>query len=83
MDEAAIVVQLDKVLDVERELKHLHIGLLVAIKNLLTPEQQAKLREIAKDGGTQLEHDTRKRLTEKVERVKEGTQKWAASGRDP
>ena len=54
MDEAALVAQLDKVLDVERELKHLHIGLLVAIKNLLTPEQQAKLREIAKDGGAQL-----------------------------
>jgi hypothetical protein len=27
--------------------------------------------------------DTRKRLTEKVERVKAGFQKWAASGRDP
>ena len=83
VDETAIGVQLDKVLDVERELKHLHVGLVVAIKNLLTPQQQAKLREIAKDGGAQLAEATRKRLTEKVERVKQGAQKWGADGRDP
>ncbi len=83
VDEAALDAQLDKVLDVEREVKHLHIGLLVAAKNLLTPEQQAKLREIAKDGGAQFMQDTRKRLSEKVERVKSGAEKWGASGRDP
>ena len=83
VDEAAIVAQLDKVLDAERELKHLHIGLLVTIKNQLTPEQEAKLRDLAKNGAPQLEEAVRQRLTEKVERVKEGAQKWAASGRDP
>ena len=83
VDETALNTQIDKVLDVEREVKHVHLGLLAATKNLLTPEQQAKLREIAKDGGKQLTEDTRKRLTEKVERVKAGAQKWAASGRDP
>ena len=83
LDEAALVAQLDKVLDAERELKRLHIGLLVAVKNLLTPGQQAQLRQIAQDGGAQLQQDARRRLTEKVERVKQGVQKWAASGRDP
>jgi Spy/CpxP family protein refolding chaperone len=83
VDETAIAEQLDKVLDVERELKHLHVGTAVAIKNLLTPEQQAKLREIASDGGKQLMEATRRRLTEKVERVQQGAQQWAASGRDP
>lgn len=83
VDEAALSAQLDKVLDVERELKQLHVGLLVAIKNLLTPEQQAKLRVLAKDGTAQLVEDARKRLTEKVERVKAGAQKMAESGRDP
>ena len=83
VDETALIAQLDKVLDVEREVKHLHVGLAVAVKNLLTPEQQSKLREIAKDGVAQLGEDTRKRLTEKVERVKEGAQKMAESGRDP
>jgi Spy/CpxP family protein refolding chaperone len=83
VDEAAIGAQLDRVLDVERELKHFHVGLAVAIKNLLTPEQQAKLRELAKDGGAQLMEATRKRLSEKVDRVKAGAQKWADGGRDP
>jgi len=83
VDEAAIGAQLDKVLAVERELKHLHVGMAVTIKNLLTPEQQAKMREITKDGGAQLENETRKRLTDKVEHVKAGMQKWADSGRDP
>ncbi|MBI4658377.1 MAG: periplasmic heavy metal sensor [Verrucomicrobia bacterium] len=83
VDEAALVAQLDKLLDAERELKHLHVGLLVAMKNLLTQEQRAKLREIARDGGAQLGEDARKRLTEKVERVTQGAQKWMENGRDP
>ena len=89
VDEAPLLAQLDKVLDVERELKHLNVGAGVAIKNLLTPEQVAKLREmsfeIAKNhtAFTKLEEETSKRITAKVERVKEGAQKWVASGRDP
>ena len=83
VEEAALVAQLDRILDVERELKHLHIGMLVAIKNLLTPGQQAKLREIAKSGAAQLGADTQKRLTEKVQRVTQAVQKMADSGRDP
>jgi Spy/CpxP family protein refolding chaperone len=83
VDEAAMNAQLDRVLDIEREVKHLHVGLLSAIKNLLTPQQQAKLREIANDGGAKLVAATRARLTDKVERVKQGVQKWAADGRDP
>jgi Spy/CpxP family protein refolding chaperone len=83
VDEAVLVAQLDKVLDMERDLKHLHVELLVAIKNLLLPEQQAKLREIAKDGGAQLSGDARKRLTEKVERVTADARKMAEGGRDP
>lgn len=83
VDEAALIAQLDKVLDAERDLKHLHIGLLARIKNLLTPEQQAKLKEITKDGGASFVEATRQRLNEKVQRVKESMQEWAASGRDP
>jgi Spy/CpxP family protein refolding chaperone len=83
VDEGAITAQLDKVLDIERALKHLHVGLLAAIKNLLTPEQQTKLREIGKDGVERLAEDARRRLSEKMERVKAGALEWAASGRDP
>ena len=83
VDEAALTAQLDKVLDAERDLKHLHIGLLAWIKNFLTPEQQAKLKEITKDGNGAFAEATRQRLTEKVHRVEAGIHEWAASGRDP
>ncbi len=83
LEGATVITQLDKVLDAERELKHLHVGLGVAIKNLLTPDQQATLREIAKTGFAQLGEDTRKRLSEKVERVKAGATKMAEGGTDP
>ncbi len=46
VDEQQALAQLDKVLDVEREVKRAQIGLMVRIKNKLTPEQQAQLREI-------------------------------------
>lgn len=82
-EEATVLAQLDKVLDAERALKHLHIGLMVAVKNLLTADQQAKLREMIKDGGTQFAEATRARLTEKMARVKEGAKAWADGGRDP
>jgi Spy/CpxP family protein refolding chaperone len=83
IEEKLILAQLDKVIEVERELRQLHVGLAVGVKNLLTPEQQAKLREISKDGVAPLGGDIRKRLTEKVERVKAGAHKWVESGRDP
>ncbi|MGH9840837.1 MAG: Spy/CpxP family protein refolding chaperone [Blastocatellia bacterium] len=47
VDEAQALTQLDKALGLEREIKRLHIGLLIRVKNKLTPEQQARLREIA------------------------------------
>ena len=56
-------------LDVEGEVKHLHIETMVWIKSRLSAEQQTKLREIAKEGGVRLAEDTRKRLTDKVTRV--------------
>jgi Spy/CpxP family protein refolding chaperone len=40
VDERALVAQLDKLLDVEREAKHLQIGSVVAVKNLLTPSSR-------------------------------------------
>lgn len=37
---------LDKVLDIEREIKRLHFGMGIRLKNKLTPDQQAKLQSI-------------------------------------
>jgi Spy/CpxP family protein refolding chaperone len=45
-DEQQTLAQLDKILGLERELKRAQFTLVVRIKNSLTPEQQARLREI-------------------------------------
>jgi Spy/CpxP family protein refolding chaperone len=44
VNEQQALSQLDKILDTEREIKHLHIGLAIRIKNKLTPEQQSRLQ---------------------------------------
>jgi Spy/CpxP family protein refolding chaperone len=46
VDEAQVLAQLEKVLNVEREVKRAQLLLMVRIKNKLTPEQQAKLRQL-------------------------------------
>jgi len=46
VNEQQALAQLDKVLDTEREIKRLHFGMAIALKNKLTPEQQAKLHEL-------------------------------------
>jgi Spy/CpxP family protein refolding chaperone len=46
VDESQVLSQLDKVLSVEREIKRTQIGLMTRIKNVLTLEQQAKLRQL-------------------------------------
>jgi Spy/CpxP family protein refolding chaperone len=43
VNEQLALSQLDKVLDTEREIKRLHFGLAISLKNKLTPEQQEKL----------------------------------------
>ena len=50
VDHAAALVQIDKVLAVEREVKRAHIGLLIQIKNQLTAEQQARLAQLRAGG---------------------------------
>jgi len=49
VNEQQALAQLDKVLDIEREIKHLHIGLAVRLKNRLTPEQQEQLHKMRMD----------------------------------
>lgn len=46
VNEQQALAQLDKVLDLEREIKRLHIGLAVRLKNRLTPEQQEQLHKM-------------------------------------
>jgi Spy/CpxP family protein refolding chaperone len=46
VNEQQALAQLDKVLEIEREIKRLHIGLAVRLKNRLTPEQQEQLHKM-------------------------------------
>ena len=48
VDEAKAIAQLDKLLSIENGIKRLHMGAMIKVKNLLTPDQQAKLRTLKK-----------------------------------
>ena len=85
VEEAAVLAQVDKFLDLEREAKQLQARQGVAILNVLTSDQHAKLRELTRnsDAVAKLEEEFKNRITAKVERVTQGAEKWAQSGRDP
>ena len=85
VEEAAVLAQLDKFLNLEREAKRLQARQGVAILNVLTSDQHAKLRELIRnpDAVAKLEEEFKNRITAKVERVTQGAEKWAQSGRDP
>ena len=46
VDESQALAQLDKILNIEREVKRTQLGLSIRIKNKLTSEQQMKLHEM-------------------------------------
>ena len=46
VDEAQVLEEVDRILNLEREIKKAQISLMVRIKNTLTPAQQAKLAEM-------------------------------------
>lgn len=46
VDEQKVLAQLDKILNIEREIKRTQLQVSVRIKNKLTEEQQTKLREL-------------------------------------
>jgi Spy/CpxP family protein refolding chaperone len=50
VDEGKALGELDRLLALEKEIKRTQIGLLVRIKNTLTPAQQSKLEELARPG---------------------------------
>ncbi len=46
IDEARVLQQADKVMGLEREIKKIHLSMLIRIKNALTPEQIAQLTQL-------------------------------------
>jgi Spy/CpxP family protein refolding chaperone len=49
VDETGVLAEVDRILALEKDVKKIQISLLVRIKNLLTPEQQAKLTKLSKE----------------------------------
>ena len=47
VDEAAALARADRLMELERRVKHEHLATLIRIKNTLKPEQQARLRALA------------------------------------
>ena len=79
-DETALLKQLDRMSDRERELKREQFGLMLWLRNVLTAEQQARLKELRK---THAPSALESRLKQKLARVEAGVQKLATSGGDP
>ncbi len=50
IDEAAVLAQAERVMDMEKQIKLIHMSLVIQIKNLLTVEQRATLRELQGGG---------------------------------
>jgi Spy/CpxP family protein refolding chaperone len=61
VDEATIMQQLETVLGLEAEIKRLQLSMLVRVKNLLTPDQQAQLRTFGSRFGSRSEPPQRER----------------------
>jgi len=53
VNETQALNQLERILDAERQVKTLQITLMVRIKNKLTPEQQARLRQLRPRSGSE------------------------------
>jgi Spy/CpxP family protein refolding chaperone len=85
VDEAAFLARFDKFLNLEREARQLQARQGVTILNLLTSEQQAKLRELKGNPEelAKLEEGFKTRIAAKVQRVQQGAESWARNGRDP
>lgn len=48
VDEQKALAHLDRLLEIEREIKRVHLALVIRIKNKLLPEQQAQLQALKK-----------------------------------
>jgi Spy/CpxP family protein refolding chaperone len=49
IDEARVLEQADKVMGLEREIKKIHLSMLIRIKNSLTSEQVMQLRQLRRN----------------------------------
>jgi hypothetical protein len=79
-DETVLLKHLDDLLAREGDIKREQFGLMLSLRNMLTPPQQDLLKELRK---TYASSAVESRLKEKVGRVEAGVQKLASNGGDP
>jgi Spy/CpxP family protein refolding chaperone len=84
-DEKKALAQLDKVLDAEREIKRAHLSLVLSIRGKLTPDQQARVRDmqqklIAEDRDRS--PGPQQAMKDKLQRFQSGVRRWRDEGRD-
>ena len=48
VDETKVLAEVDRILALEKDIKKMQVSLLIRVKNVLTPAQQAKLSELQK-----------------------------------
>jgi hypothetical protein len=86
VEEQAALAQFDKVFDQQREIQRAHLALVLGIKNKLSSEQQAKLREIKSKiaaGQIRSPQEVQRVFEGKLQQVQDGVQRWQNDGRDP
>ena len=85
VDQKKALAQLENVLQQERTIKRTQISLLIQIKNLLTPEQQAKaqmLKQQLKSQGPAAGGSPPESLQRKVQRIQTRLPAWIQAGGD-
>jgi Spy/CpxP family protein refolding chaperone len=80
----AALAQLDKLLDVEREVRRAEFALQIGVKNRLTPDQQARLQELKEqpDPDPAMAAGVPPAIRGKMERVQAGVERWRRDGRN-
>ena len=61
IDEGKTLDQLDKLLGIENQIKKLHIGTMIRVLNILSPEQKTKLNELKNSMGMRPGENERRR----------------------
>ena len=80
VDDKAALAQFDKIQSLERDIKRTHLALVIGLKNRLTADQQAKLRNLKTKYVAEPPPQT---LAAKAEKVQAGVERWQNEGRDP
>jgi Spy/CpxP family protein refolding chaperone len=82
LEHPKLVEQFQTILEQENQMKQLQFGMMLLIRETLSPEQRAKAHKL-KQNWPQERQDLERRLRSKVEKIEAGMQDLVASGVDP